>query len=295
MGIQVVERALLRILGREPNGLEHNRRAIENIRSAGFERVNVDLMYGLLGQSEASWAATVAHAISLAPEYVTLYRMRYKQTRLWDDAQHVPLASVQNLARIAKVVLAEAGYHANPGKTTFSRVSGDAGTSRYLERRVVEGLPYLGLGLGAQSFTCTTISYNAGAADKRLGSYLSATGGGRLPIQDLYDLPMRHVMAKMACVAFYFGEIDRPSFAAKFGVSLDEAFAEEIALLEERGWMTDSVRALSLTEEGAPWVNGIIPLFCAPSVQAVLLDHGLECASAPEQDQRLAFQASGMG
>ena len=295
MGIQVLQPDLLKVLNRDENGAEHHHRAVDHMRQAGFERVNVDLMYGFHGQSDASWEATLAHTIALAPEYVTLYRMRYKLTRISHHAPHVTLAPVQRLAKMAKEMLAAAGYLANPGKTTFSRIPGDVGTSRYLARRVIEGLPYLGIGLGAQSFTDTTISYNAGSADKRLTAYLRATADGRLPLQDLYDLPARHVMAKMACVAFYFGEIDRPSFAQKFGVSLDDVFAKEIALLRERGWMTDTARALSLTTDGAPWVNGIIPLFTAPSVQAYLLGRDPANASDMDRNRKLAIRTAATG
>jgi oxygen-independent coproporphyrinogen-3 oxidase len=292
MGIQVVEPDLLRVLNRDENGIEHHHRAVEHMRRAGFTRVNVDLMYGFHGQSEASWEATLDHAISLEPEYVTLYRMRYKLTRISHHATRVTLEPVQRLGALAKERLAAAGYVANPGKTTFSRIAGDVGTSRYLARRVIEGLPYLGLGLGAQTFTDTTISYNAGSADKRLGAYLRRAAEGVLPLQDLYDLPVRHIMAKMACVAFYFGEIDRPSFARKFGVSLDETFSEEIALLRRRGWMTDTARALSLTKEGATWVNGIIPLFTAPSVQSYLLERDPANATDMDKNRKLALRVA---
>lgn len=292
MGIQVVQPDLLRVLNRDENGVEHHHRAVQNMRDAGFERVNVDLMYGFHGQSEASWEATLAHAIALGPEYITLYRMRYKLTRISHQAPHVTLAPVQRHAVIAKEMLAAAGYAANPGKTTYSKIAGDVGTSRYLARRVIEGMPYLGIGLGAQTFTDTTISYNAGAADKRLGAYLRATAEGRLPLQDLYDLPRAHIMAKMACVSFYFGEIDRPSFANKFGVSLDEAFGPEIAILHARGWMHDTARALSLTKEGARWVNGIIPLFVAPSVQAYLLERDPTMATDMDRNRKLALRTA---
>lgn len=292
MGIQVVQPDLLRVLARDANGAEHHGRAMENMRAAGFSRVNVDLMYGFQGQSEASWAATVAHAIALGPEYVTLYRMRYKLTRISHQAPHVTLEPVQKLAELAKEMLHAAGYEAHPGKTTYSRVAGDVGTSRYLARRVIEGLPYVGLGLGAQTFTDTTISYAAGAADKRLGAYLRAIEERRLPLQDLYDLPRCHVVAKMACVAFYFGEIDRPSFERKFGATLDETFPAEIALLRARGWMHDTERALSLTPEGARWVNGIIPLFVAPSVQGYLVARDPERATDMDRNRKLALRTA---
>lgn len=293
MGIQVIQPDLLRVLNRDANGAEHHHRATEHIRAAGFSRFNVDLMYGFAGQSERSWEATLAHAISLAPEYVTLYRMRYKLTRISHQAPDVHLADVQRLGTIAKAMLADAGYAARPGKTTFSRVPGDVGTSRYLARRVTEAMPYVGLGLGAQSFSETTISYALGAADKRLGSYLRATSEGVLPLQDLYDLPERHAMAKMACVSFYFGGIDRAAFARRYGRTLEDVFAPEIALVLERGWMTLEDDVLGLTPEGAKYVNGVIPLFSAPSVQSYLLGRDPRTADDMHRNRKLAERTAG--
>jgi oxygen-independent coproporphyrinogen-3 oxidase len=292
MGIQVIQPDLLRVLAREDNGVEQHARAVAAIRRAGFTRFNVDLMYGFAGQSLASWQATLEHAIALAPEAITLYRMRYKLTRISDQADAVTLDTVRPMAKLAKELLAAAGYHANPGKTTYSRIPGDVGTSRYLARRVQEGMPYLGLGLGAQTFSPTTIAYDEGAATKRLEPYLEAVAAGRLPIQDLYDLPRRHVIGKMAAVSFYFGEIRRAPFEAKFGAPLEQVFAAELEFLISRGLMTLGDDALSLTEEGTPYVNGIIPLFAAPSIQKYLLERDPARADDMSRNRRAALQVA---
>lgn len=271
MGIQVVQPALLRSLRRAAGGPGEQRRAVEHIRRAGFERLNLDLMYGFAGQSLASWQATVAHAIALEPEAITLYRMRYKQTRLASQAGRVTLEQIARQVTLAKQLLADAGYDAPPGKTTYCRIAGEAGTSAYLTQRVVAGMPYLGLGLGAQSLSPSTVAYNAGAASKRLAPYQRALAAGRLPIQDLYHLPARQLMAKMCAVSFYFGAIDRPAFAAKFGQPLERVFADELAFLLDRGLMVLTPQALALTPAGVAELNGVIALFYAPSVQRHLL------------------------
>lgn len=132
-------------------------------------------------------------------------------------------------------------------------------------------MPYLGLGLGAQSLSPSTVAYNAGAASKRLAPYQRALAAGRLPIQDLYHLPARQLMAKMCAVSFYFGAIDRPAFAAKFGQPLERVFADELAFLLDRGLMVLTPQALALTPAGVAELNGVIALFYAPSVQRHLL------------------------
>ena len=289
MGIQVIQPDLLKILARDGNGVEHHQRAVAHIRAAGFARLNIDVMYGFADQSVQSLAATMAHTIALSPEYITLYRMRYKLTRISHQAPRVDLAMVKAHAALAREMLEAAGYHANPGKNTFvhRRVSDtqDVGTSAYLRNRVVEGTPYLGMGLGAQSFTHRSISYNDGAVGKNLTPYLRAVNAGEFPIQDFYLLPLAHMMAKFVAVAFYFGEIDRNAFREKFALELEQAFPEQVRYVKSEGLMHETTgqsgqsAALSLTELGAKSFSGVIALFFAPSVQKYLLERDPEQAS----------------
>ncbi len=283
MGVQVTQPDLLKALGRDTNGLEHHYRAAGHIRAAGFEKFNLDLMYGFADQSLESWHATLEHAIALAPDYITLYRMRYKLTRISHQAGRVTLDMAREHAKLAKQILTAAGFRANPGKNTYSRIQRETGTSAYLTRRVITGQPYLGLGLGAQTYSPTTIAYNSGAAGKNLSPYLRDIDKGVLPIQDLYALPHAHMMAKMIAVSFYFGEINLAAFKERFGLTLEEAYPAAVEFALQQGLMhyTQSENGteipltggacLSLTEEGAKHFNGTIALFFAPSVQAYLL------------------------
>jgi oxygen-independent coproporphyrinogen III oxidase len=288
MGIQVIQPDLLKMLNRDGNGVEHHFRAVENIRGAGFGKFNIDLMYGFAKQSLVSWEATLRHAIALDPEYITLYRMRYKLTRISHEAHLVAITNVRAQAKLAKEILASAGFLANPGKNTYSRVPNDNGTSAYITRRVVDGMPYLGLGLGAQTFTHRTISYNDGAVGKDLTPYLKSVEQGRLPIQDLYDLPLGHMMAKMICVSLYFGEINRVAFREKFGLSIEQAYPNEIEFLLGQGLMEWTAEALSMTELGAQHFSGVVSQFHAPSIKSYLLQRDPNAAEDMIQHRSLA-------
>ena len=281
MGVQTINPRLLAAVGRSATSLDYNRAAAEHIRAAGFEYFNVDVMYGFANQSLSSLEATLRHVIELGPEYVTLYRMRYKGTRLAHQAPQVNLEDVLAQARLAKEMLRAAGYQGTPGKNTFSRLPGDLGTSDYLTERVIHGTPYLGLGLGAQSLSHKSLAYNSGAADKRLGHYQRQVQEGRLPIQDLYHLSLPAAMGKMISVAFYFGEIHLASFAEKFGMTLEAAFPAEVDFVLANGLMEywqeaghAESRTLRLTAWGEKQVNGVIALFYAGAVKEYLLGMG---------------------
>lgn len=292
MGLQVVEVDLLKSLNRSANAADCHRRAVENVRAAGFERFNLDLMYGFAGQDLEGWGRTLQHAIDLDPEYITLYRMRYKLTRIAHQARHVGLDTVRAMTSLAADMLSDAGYAATPGKTTYSRIAGDPGTSAYLTRRVVDAMPYLGLGLGAQSFTHTTISYNNGAAGKTLAAYHRSLARGALPLQDVYDLPARQMMGKMCAVSFYFGEIDTAAFRSTFGVALEDVFGDEIDFVIGRGLMERTARTLRLTRAGSCSVNGVIALFYAPSIQQYLLEREPDRAERPRSSSQRRSEMS---
>jgi oxygen-independent coproporphyrinogen-3 oxidase len=272
MGLQLVNPRLLTEYGRDLNDVGFNRRAVDNIRAAGFTRLNIDLMYGLARQSLCDLVRALEHAIDLGPEYITLYRMRYKGTRISAEAGGVELAEVARMYDVAREVLLAAGYQASPGKNGFSRLPGDPGTSAYLTSRVVWSVPYLGLGLGAQSFTNTLLGYNLGAASKRLERYLRATAAGQLPLQDLYHLPRSEAMAKMIAVSFYFGQIHLEAFERRFGVGLGQRFPAEIAFVLGRRLMVHDGPVLRLTSRGARVFNGVVALFYSDRVKQHLLE-----------------------
>lgn len=284
MGVQTTQLRLARTLGREYDGPTMLERAVHNIRQAGFDRFNIDLMYGFAHQSATAWRHTVAQTIALGPEYITLYRMRYKGTAIAEQAAGVTREQVNRLEAAAHELLLAAGYEGAPGKNTYSRIPGDPGTSDYLTARVVQGTPYLGLGLASQTLSPYTLSYNQGAASKSLRPYLAAVEAGRLPIQDLYHLPLEAAMAKMIAVSFYFGGVHRDHFQSRFGVALEERFPREVAFVRDHGLMADSGPWLRLTPHGVEHFNGVVALFYAGAVQEYLLN--LEEPSALPSGQR---------
>jgi len=288
MGVQPVSPRLLARYGRDHPRLDFDQRAAEHIRAAGFEKFNIDVMYGFANQPAQGLEATLKHVVDLNPDYVTLYRMRYKGTRVASQAKNVTIEQVNQLAELAKDALHAVGYQGSPGKNTFSRINGDVGTSDYLSERVLNGTPYLGLGLGAQSLSHKSLAYNNGAADKQIKIYQRKIEAGDLPIQDLYHLSREAAMAKMISVSFYFGEINLASFRHKFGIALEEAFPAEVEFLLDQDLMiyvqtenviptTPGAEALRLTPKGLCQKNGVIAQFYNVEVKT----HLLELAASP--------------
>jgi oxygen-independent coproporphyrinogen-3 oxidase len=78
LGVQSWDNELLKLLGREHNG----RQAEESfwiLRTAGFSNINVDLMFGLPGQTMEQWRSTLEKTIVLQPEHISAYCLTYEE------------------------------------------------------------------------------------------------------------------------------------------------------------------------------------------------------------------------
>lgn len=188
MGVQTVNAKLLKKMEREGGTLLYQK-AVEAVRESGYTRFNIDLMYGFKEQSIEDFKSTIEYTVSLSPEYITLYEMRYKLTQIALDAFDVTQEKKNKQYEIAYEILMQNRYTGNYGKNTFSRIENDYGTSDYLTNRVIKATPYLGLGAGAQSFGADYLAYNQGAATKSISKYIDYVNSGRFPIQDIYNLP----------------------------------------------------------------------------------------------------------
>ena len=72
IGVQSFSDEILRHLGRSHTAAQAEK-AIASAREAGFENVNLDLMFGVPGQSAAAWADTLERAVALDPEHLSVY------------------------------------------------------------------------------------------------------------------------------------------------------------------------------------------------------------------------------
>lgn len=78
MGVQSWEPALLLTLGRV-HSAEQARRSYEILREAGFENVNLDLIFGIPGQTRAQWERSLAATVALGPEHISAYNLTYEE------------------------------------------------------------------------------------------------------------------------------------------------------------------------------------------------------------------------
>lgn len=78
LGIQSWDDELLKLLGREHNS-QQAEQSFKLLRLAGFVNINVDLMFGLPGQTIEQWKLTLERTVDLQPEHISAYCLTYEE------------------------------------------------------------------------------------------------------------------------------------------------------------------------------------------------------------------------
>jgi oxygen-independent coproporphyrinogen-3 oxidase len=214
---------------------------IDGARRSGFRSINVDLVYGLPGQSPATLARTLDAVIRCHPDRIALFGYAHlphlrPHQQLVERRFAVPgLPARATLLATAMDRLAAAGYQrigldhfARPGDPIIAAAR--AGTlHRNFQGYVVKRAERL-LGCGPSAISDTGGAYWQNVVD--LDDWGSRVDAGELPVArgvrlDADDQLRRFVIMRLMCD----GRLRFDDVAAGFGVAFNESFAPELAAL----------------------------------------------------------------
>ena len=183
LGVQSWDDDLLKVLGREHNAAQAEV-SFQLLRSAGFQNISIDLMFGLPGQTPAQWRSTLEKTISLAPDHISAYCLTYEEDTdfFLRHARGELLSDNDSDAEffeIAMTTLEAAGYlqyeisnYARPGFDSIHN------------RGYWSGADYLGIGPSA--FSTVGLQRWQNIADYR--SYADRVLSGQSPIHSTEEL-----------------------------------------------------------------------------------------------------------
>jgi len=246
---------------------------MHSAREIGFASVNVDLIYGLPKQTEASFARTVAQVCSLKPDRIALYAyahlpQRFKPQRRIDAAQ-LPVAA----SRVAMLGNAVAGFLAQGyvyiGMDHFA-LPGDALAVAKRQGRLHRNFQgystqpdcdLIALGVSAIGRIGATYSQNA----KTLPEYYDALRQGQLPIVrgtalNRDDLLRRAVIMALMCQ----GRVEFESVELAHLVDMRSYFADELERLQpfvEAGLVAIEPNAIQVAAAGWYVVRAVAMVF----------------------------------
>jgi len=190
-------------------------------REAGFTDINLDLMYGLPGQTLESWATSLQRTMELTPTHLSCYALTVEDgTHLKAAVQRglipPPDEALQNaMEDLAENILSQTGYV----RYEISNYCRPGFASRH-NRLHWTGGHYLGVGPSAQSYVAGRRFGNV----SNLSAYNTTLGSGRLPVSESDQL----TLADDSCERLVFG------LRLTDGVSLRETGALSFPALTDK-------------------------------------------------------------
>jgi oxygen-independent coproporphyrinogen-3 oxidase len=195
MGVQSLDDGLLEQLGRV-HSVKSAIGSYEKLRAAGFDNINLDLMFGLPGQTMDHWRGTLEKAIKLQPEHISTYCLILEEdTHFWAQFQKglIKPDEEQELAmyQMAIETLAAGGYRQY-------EISNFAKLNRECAHNIAywEGKDYIGLGPSACSTVGNQRWQNAPDTDR----YIVAMRQGERALA--YEEPLTPELRAAECAAF---------------------------------------------------------------------------------------------
>lgn len=223
---------------------------------AGIEKINLDFMYGLNGQTKDTIDRDIEIISHLQPQQVTLYELRTNMI----SAKYIPNKDeLFTLYSHYYDGLIGLGYYALFGQNTFSKDSKDLGVSSYLRERMINGMSYKGFGLSAQSMSKTGVSYNIGKGDSLLTKYLSNES---FPEGYTYQLPPEELASKYMAISAYNGSFSL-SRLKEFGIN-EERVKATLDFCVSEGLIEKGVGdRYNITKNGFKCYGAVFSLFYA--------------------------------
>ena len=262
LGVENFDDHILEINGRAHRGKEIER-AYHQAKSLEFPQINIDLIAGMMDETEDNWKRVVEKAISLDPECVTIYQMEvpfnttiYKQMKE-SGKLTAPVANWQTKRRWVDYAFAEfekAGYSVSSAYTVVKNPN----KVRFVYRDALwEGADLLPLGVA--SFGMLANVHYQNQAD--VGPYMQAIDRGESPVFRAYATNEEERLVREFILRLKLGRIRPSYYREKFGVDVIERFAKPLAYLQSEGFISLEEDAIVLRREGLLQVDRLLHEF----------------------------------
>jgi oxygen-independent coproporphyrinogen-3 oxidase len=248
LGVQSVHPDELRLLGRR-HTWEEAVAAVEAAQAAGLETVNLDLIYGLPGQTLPRWQETLEAALSLEPDHLSLYALTLEEgTPLREQVARGELPrpdddAAAEMYEWAEARLARAGY-------VHYELSNWARSERHFCRHNLTywyNEPYLGLGAGAASWWGGRRWTNVRHPEE----YIRRRAAGQPVAEEVEEIPLRLEMGETMMMGLrLIAGVSDARFRARFGIGLAEVFGAELSRLADQGLLEWNGQRARLTPRG---------------------------------------------
>ncbi|MDY0396727.1 radical SAM family heme chaperone HemW [Virgibacillus halophilus] len=258
LGVQVLDNAMLKELGRA-HQVKDVYATVNNLSKHGFSNISIDMIYALPKQTVSHFSDTLQEAISFQlPHYSayalqiepkTIFYNRFRKGQLHRPEQEEEVEMYRELIKKMAahgISQYEISNFAKPGFESKHNLT-------YWNNDF-----YYGFGAGASGYLPGERTINI----KPLPAYIKQANLDGRPVLKVDKIGKKEqVEEEMFLGLRKTAGIDIKLFANKFGFSMFDLYKEEVAYLENKGWVKLEDDFLRLTEEGKLFGNDVFEQF----------------------------------
>jgi oxygen-independent coproporphyrinogen III oxidase len=259
LGVQSFNDKELKMLGRIHTADEAVK-AVHLARNAGFDNLNLDLIYGLPGQTEKDWQKSLTAALELTPEHLSLYALTLEadtpMQALINNSSLPPIDPDMSatLYELAEDLLGERGYH-------HYEISNWAQGGRECRHNLVywHNLPYLGIGAAAHSCLDGHRLANTSNLDEYMAAF-SGTSSYKPEMDEKIDSALE--LAETVILGLRLDEgIKKETVKKRYGIDITEKFHGQIKEMADAGLLLQKNGHITLTSRGRLLSNQVFYRF----------------------------------
>ena len=259
LGIENFDDRILEINGRAHRSKEVWR-AYERARAEEFAQINIDLIAGMLEETEENWQKNIEQVLKLAPDSITIYQMEipynttiYREMKA-SGALVAPVADWETKRRWVKEAFAELESHGYTISSGYTAVK-DPERTKFIYRDALWGGADL-VGLGVASFSHVQGVHYQNLTE--IDDYKKAIDTSRMPIKRAFQTNEEERMIREFILQMKLGHVEARYFEEKFGVNILERFAAQLAELTEEGLLRVGEGSIDLDRDGLLCVDNLL-------------------------------------
>src|SRR5688572_31025053 len=267
LGVENFSDEILELNGRAHRSPEIGR-AYAYARSLAFPQINIDLIAGMLGETDENWRSCVARTLDLQPDSVTIYQMELPfNTTISGNllkgtgrfAQPVAdWPTKRRWVREAFEALESAGYHV---RSAYTAVKNPERTRFIYTDRLWQGADMVGLGVASFGHINGVHVQNLDTWEP----YSAAIKAGGVALSRAYRPVGEERMIRELVLQLKRGAIQPAYFRDKYSVDVLERFREQFDALQTEGYLAQATADIvQLTREGLLRVDVLLRRFFHP-------------------------------
>ncbi|MCX7411417.1 MAG: coproporphyrinogen-III oxidase family protein [Planctomycetales bacterium] len=248
----------------EENGRAHLSpeifKAYDWIQQAGFPQVNIDLIAGMVGETDENWTKCLEEARKLQPDNITIYQMELPfNTLISKEMKELgivsPVANWETKRRWvdeAMNTLATDGYQVSSGNELVKNPA----TDHFVYRdNVWRGCDLIAAGVSSFGHFQGVHYQNL----DQLEEYLTTVEAGSLPINRALRPTDHQKLIRELILQMKEGHVSAEPFRRKFGVNILDEFSKPLSAQQAKGYLSVSGNDITLTRKGLLQADTLLP------------------------------------